>query len=117
MPEESKEDHSELPEQPESEEVVLDPDWPDDVKREVIKRQGLISMIGLIVGSVIAIAGVVLVVFGFSGDVEIAVEIGGVKSNVVTGSLGIVVLIAGLAIIYITRYSVKSGGGRSESGA
>jgi len=53
------------------------------------------------------IAGVVLTVLGFSGSVDITFKSGDTTTHIVTGSLGIVILIAGVVVLVETKPIVK----------
>jgi len=88
------------------EEVKLDPSLPPNVINEAIHEQGRISTIGLVAGALFVLAGIVLMVLGFTGSVDINVRIGDMSGHLVTGSLGVLVALIGVVFIVVTNYSV-----------
>jgi hypothetical protein len=95
------------------EEVVVGADWTDDQKEKAIRFQSIYSGLGLALGGLVILAGLVLIFLGISGSVEIGFQGGGTKGHIATGSLGVVVALFGLGIIYLTRYIVKSAKGNT----
>jgi hypothetical protein len=89
------------------EEIELDPDLPPEILEQGIEVQRLYSILGLVFGVIIVLAGVVLMVLGFSGSVDIAFQSGTTKAHVVTGSLGIVVALIGAILVWVTRFKVR----------
>jgi hypothetical protein len=73
----------------------------------LVESQRRYSIAGLVLGSIIIVGGAVLMVLGFTETVDITFESGGSKGHVATGSLGTVLALIGLAIVYFTRFKVK----------
>jgi hypothetical protein len=96
---------------PEAEFTVEEITITGDVDPEVVKiaigveKEG--SRRGQTVGSIISLCGVVLIILGYSGNVTWKIAGEGISSSVQTGSLGIVVLIAGVIIFWISRPKIK----------
>jgi hypothetical protein len=80
---------------------------PPKVIEEAVKMEGRYALLGLLLGAIVVIAGLVFIVLGFTASVDITVEGGGTKGHIVTGSLGLVLALAGIALVYYTRYRVK----------
>src|SRR5437773_188830 len=89
---------------PEIEEVELDPSVPSDVQKAALEAQSRYSQMGLVLGVIVVVGGVVLTALGYSGSVSIAFEDGTRKAKLVTGSLGVVIALIGLAVVWFTRF-------------
>ena len=98
----------------EAEEVELDPTLSDEVQKEVLRGERLYAILGLVVGGLVLVAGIVLIVLGFSGSVEFGFTVGDASAHVTTGVVGIVVMVIGAGIVWATRYRVKRSTGSAK---
>lgn len=64
-------------------------------------------LIGQCTGAFLCIAGLILVIFGLSGQIDWVVEAGGFSSNVKNASPGIIVLVAGLFLLWIYKPALE----------
>jgi hypothetical protein len=92
----------------ELEELELDTPLDAATASDAIRREYRYATLGLIVGTIVVLAGVVLIVLGFTGAVDITFQSGKNSGKVTTGSLGIVVVLVGAAILVLTRPRVKA---------
>jgi hypothetical protein len=76
---------------------------PDALIKQILDAVQRYAMLGLVLGAVIVLGGVILVVLGFTGSVDITFQSGSAKGHIATGSLGIVVTIVGAIIVYFTK--------------
>jgi hypothetical protein len=90
------------------EEIRLPPDAPPQTVDRAIRSTQLIALIGLLVGSIIILAGIVLLLLGLTSNVELTVAGEGVSAKVQTASVGVVVALIGLAVVWLTRQRVLS---------
>lgn len=90
-------------------EIEIDPSGPVPSKiiEDAVKMEGRYALLGLFLGAIVIVAGLVFIVLGFTASIDITVEGGGTKGHIVTGSLGLVLALAGIALVYYTRYRVK----------
>ncbi len=86
--------------------VNVDPTAPSEIQQQATAGERFYALAGMAVSALLAVAGVVLVILGFSGSVDFGFTVGGASAHVVTGSIGIVVVIVGAGIIWATRYTV-----------
>jgi hypothetical protein len=89
------------------EEVSLHPSVDPAIQREALKGERSNARWGRVVGSSIMLAGIAITVLGFTGAVDIGIAIGDVSATVTTGSLGIVVLLVGAFVIWVTRFQYR----------
>jgi hypothetical protein len=97
------------------EEVEFDVSTPESVMQDATKREYQYARLGLVVGALVVLAGVVLIILGYSGSVDIAFQSGTDKGHLVTGSLGVVIALAGVAILFFTRPKVRTTNRHSHS--
>jgi hypothetical protein len=76
---------------------------PTVVLTTTLKNMQAYGMLGLVLGVIIVIGGLVLIVLGFTGSVDITFASGSSKGHIATGSLGIVVTLVGGAIVFFTK--------------
>lgn len=91
-----------------AEEVEFHVETPESVMKEGMNQEYQYARLGLIIGALALVAGVVLVVFGYSGSVDVTFQSGSSKGHLVTGSLGVVIALIGLGIIFITLPKVRT---------
>jgi hypothetical protein len=89
-------------------EVQFEGDHPDRLIRTVARQQLKYSMAGLWVGIVFAMLGAVLLILGVGGRVSWTMEFLGASSKVGDAAPGVVLMIAGFWMVFVTRYSVRS---------
>lgn|ERR1022692_4684717 len=90
------------------EEVEFDVNTPESVMQEGIKSEYRYARLGLTIGALAVLAGVVLIILGYSGSVDITFQSGRDKGHLVTGSLGVVIALVGLGIIFFTLPKVRT---------
>jgi hypothetical protein len=76
---------------------------PKDMPRGLIGLIIILEYLGRIVGLLLCVAGVVLIVLGYSGSVDWKLADAGFSDSIQTGSLGIVVLVAGVLLVIFCR--------------
>lgn len=99
------------------EHVTINPALPENAMNAIIEGEQRAARNGLVVGAIVVLLGVVLLILGVAGSVDITVTHGGSSGHLVTGAVGIVIALIGLAIIYATRYRVHTSppaGGRTQ---
>ncbi|BBC69129.1 hypothetical protein MML61_27440 (plasmid) [Mycobacterium marinum] len=80
---------------------------PPAIACEVARREQRHALIGLLVGSVVALLGVALICLQVSGPVKLDVHSGDSGITIDTWVVGIVVLVLGVVIIWLTRAKIK----------
>lgn len=77
------------------------PDW-----KLVTKFQFVYSMVGQVLGVIVVVMGVFLFGLGISGNTNWNLTIGPLASNMSNAAPGALLFAAGLAIVWITRFTV-----------
>jgi hypothetical protein len=95
-----------LDEEPILEEVTLPKDTPPEIAKKAINADKTATSGGRVIGAILCLAGVVLVILGYSGNVTWKIVGGGISSSVQTGSLGIIILIAGVIVLWMYRSKI-----------
>lgn len=72
-----------------------------------VKSEYRYATIGLIVGGLVALAGVVMILLNISGAIDLTIHVGDNEVKINTAVVGIVVTIVGAAIIFFTRARVS----------
>ena len=89
--------------------VDLDPSTANTAfGMQAIHYEFIIILISLIGGIGCIIAGIILTVLGFSGDIEWIVEVSGFTSRLINASPGIVLIILGAILIIKSRLDIKT---------
>jgi hypothetical protein len=88
------------------EEVILPPNTPPEIAGPIIEAEKSSSRRGQIIGLMLCIAGIILAVLGFNSNVTWKLVGGGISNSVQTGSIGVVVLIAGVIVILYYRLKI-----------
>jgi hypothetical protein len=96
------------------EETRLDKSTTPEVQKAALAAERGYSILGLVAGVLLAIIGAVLIVLGFTGAVDITFQSGKNSGHIVTGSLGVVFLIVGGIVIYVTRFRFTVGGSTTQ---
>jgi hypothetical protein len=88
------------------EQLTLTPDTPPELAAALAKHQFIVALVSVILGTIVIIFGAVMCILGFAGTVSWKITGLGLSSNVQTGTLGIIIALIGLLIIYFNRYNV-----------
>jgi len=96
-------------------EIEFHVDTPGPVMQEGIAREYSYARLGLIIGALTVAVGGVFIILGYSGSVDITFQAGSNTGHVVTGSLGVVIALIGLGILYWTRPKVGTTGQKTRS--
>lgn len=97
------------------EEIEFDVNTPESVMQEGMKSEYRYARLGLVIGALVVLAGVVLIILGYSGSVDVTFQSGSNKGHLVTGSLGVVIAIIGLGVLFWTRPKVRTTSHQSRS--
>ena len=92
---------------PQIEEVQIEPSQSPDVQKSIIGEESKHSKRGLITGCVFIMVGVLFIILNIAGAVNIRLVVTGLSAQVDKASPGIVVILVGLAIIWLTRLQIK----------
>lgn len=65
------------------------------------------SVTGVVTGAVLSLSGVVLLILGLSGSIDWIVQVAGLSSRLVNASPGVIVTIAGLAVMVKFKPKVR----------
>ena len=69
--------------------------------------QFIYSMAGLVLGLVCVIGGIVLFLYGIAGETSWTAKVIGLESDISDAAPGSLLFIAGICIVYITRFVIK----------
>lgn len=89
-------------------EVKLHREHSDAVTKDILKGERDYSKWGLIAGLIVVGLGVVLLLGGVAGAVDISFSNGATNGRLVTSAVGVVVIIVGAWVINATRYRVDA---------
>jgi hypothetical protein len=92
---------------PEVESVDIPSDLSPDLQKTIFKDERDNARRGLIIGSLAILAGVILIILGATATVDLTFSGGDSEGHLITGSVGLVIALIGLAVIFFTRYRVK----------
>jgi hypothetical protein len=81
---------------------------PEKVWRRIVAFQFIYSMFGLLVGLLLALAGVVLFLRGVSGASSWTTSVLGLQSEVTDAAPGTILFLVGVVIVFLTRFVVKA---------
>jgi hypothetical protein len=98
------------------ESVEFPSDLPPGVQKRLIRGEERSARRGAMIGALVIVLGILLLILGASGAVELSVKVGEFSGHLVTGALGIVVVLLGGFIIWATRQRVKVTGGHADRG-
>ena len=76
---------------------------------DLARHQLKYSMAGLVVGVICIVGGIVLLALGVSGQVTWTTEVPGAKSVLKDAAPGVVLIVVGFLVVFVTRFSVKAG--------
>ena len=99
----------------EVDEIEFHENAPESAIKEGIAKEYSYARLGLIIGALTIAIGAVLIVLGYSGSVDITFQAGKNTGHVVTGSLGIVIALIGLGVLFWTRPKIGVGAKPSSS--
>jgi hypothetical protein len=93
------------------EEVDIDSSVSSEVQLAALKAERRFATFGLFAGLLLCVAGVLLVVLGSTGTVEIALGAGKDGAKIVTDSLGVVLAFLGVFLAWRLRlrYRIRPG--------
>jgi hypothetical protein len=74
---------------------------------KVVKYEFVYALIGLSIGLICIIGGAFLFLIGISGNLNLKLEIFGMKGNLSNAMPGAVLFLIGLFVIGITKFTVK----------
>ena len=103
--------------EPSIEEVTLPADAPKELVDIVVKTEREASRVKLAIGILLCVAGLVLIILGYSGSVSWTITGADISSNLQTGSLGIVVLVAGVIVVWLSKIKINVTGASGSGGA
>lgn len=75
------------------------PKIDNDLRRDALLYQAILSIVALIGGFVVLAVGAVLAIEGFSGNMTFGIKISGVSANLSNAGPGMVLAVIGLAIV------------------
>ncbi len=90
-------------------------EFSDEIIKKGLRNELIYSIAGLIVGVGCILGGLYLSVGGATGSVSWTANIGNFESKLVDASPGVVLMVIGAAIVWVTKYSVKLQRGGSTS--
>jgi hypothetical protein len=73
------------------------------ITKVIVESEYRYATIGLIVGSLVALAGVLMILLNISGAIDLTIRVGDNEVKINTAVVGIVVTIVGAAISFFTR--------------
>lgn len=89
--------------------VDLDPSTANTMfGMQALHYEFIIVLISLIGGIGCIIAGIILTILGFSGDIEWVVEVSGFTSKLINASPGIVLIILGTILVIKSRLNINT---------
>ena len=75
--------------------------------RDLAKREGNKAIFGLIIGLICVVGGLVLIYAGVEGSIDWSLKALGLESKLAKASPGALAIVAGVIIIWFTRFSYK----------
>jgi hypothetical protein len=88
---------------PEIRSLLLFVKIPKDMSSGLAGLIIILEYLGRITGLLLCVAGVVLIVLGYTGSVNWKLTDAGISDSIQTGSLGIVVLVAGAVVSILCK--------------
>jgi hypothetical protein len=92
----------------------IPPDLPPAVAAAVVKGEYRYANFALAIGGAVAIAGLVMIILGVAGPVDLDFDVGSTKIHLATAVVGVVIAVVGVLIIALTRpdlrWAKKKGG-------
>ena len=83
------------------------PKIDNDLRRDALLYQAILSIVALIGGFVVLAAGAVLAIEGLSGNMTLGIKIPGVSANISNAGPGMILAVIGLAIVVGSLASFK----------
>jgi hypothetical protein len=75
-----------------------------ELARDLAKREGSKSTLGLVIGLICVVGGIALIYAGVEGSIDWTLKVMGLESKLAKASPGVVLSVAGVIIIWITRF-------------
>ncbi len=90
------------------EEVEIDPKLPEKIQDKVVKGEMESAKGGRRIGLGVIVLGVLLTILGATGAVDLRLQGLGLNAHVANAAPGVVLMLIGLFIIWLTRFTVKA---------
>jgi len=80
----------------------------DKLVEQISRHQLIYSICGLVLGFLCVVGGIVLLLAGVAGKVNWTAKFLGASSGILDAAPGVVLIIVGLFVVFMTRYVLKS---------
>lgn len=77
------------------------------VEEKIVHTHKTGSIMGLVIGGLIAFGGIFLILFGLAGSIQWLVNAGGISSKLINASPGVVIVVVGMIIIILYKPRVR----------
>jgi len=75
-----------------------------ELAKDLARREGVKSTLGLIVGLICVVGGLALIYAGVEGSIDWTLKAAGLESKLAKASPGVIMVVAGVIIIVATRF-------------